>query len=114
MKKTVIISMLFLMLFGVSYAQKAKLDTIKIQTSGQCEMCKERIEKALVYEKGVKKANYDESNAIVTIIYNPAKTNPETLRKVITALGHDADDQLADPKAYAKLPNCCKKPKDRQ
>jgi hypothetical protein len=36
------------MIFGVSNAQIAKLDTIKIQTSGQCEMCKERIEKALI------------------------------------------------------------------
>jgi periplasmic mercuric ion binding protein len=113
MKKITLILTLLLMISVVGFAQKAKPDTIRIQTSGQCGMCKERIEKALVYEKGVKSAEYNEDNAVVTVIYNPAKTTPDKLRKVITALGHDADDQPGDPKAYSKLPNCCKKPQDR-
>lgn len=113
MKKIALIFALLLMISGVSFAQKVQNDTIKIQTSGQCEMCKDRIEKALAYEKGVKSAQYDESNAVVTIIYKPTKTNPDVLRKVITALGHDADGLPGDPKAYQNLPNCCKKPQDR-
>jgi copper chaperone CopZ len=114
MKKIILIFTLLLMVSGVGFAQKVKPDTIRIQTSGQCEMCKERIEKALAYEKGVKKADYNEENAVVTVIYNPAKTTPDKLRKAITVLGHDADDQPGDPKAYSKLPNCCKKPQDRK
>jgi len=113
MKKISLFSILLLMISVVGFAQKAKPDTIQNKTSGQCEMCKERIEKALVYEKGVKSAEYNEDNAVVSVIYNSAKTTPDKLRKVITALGHDADDQLGDPKAYSKLPNCCKKPQDR-
>jgi cation transport ATPase len=113
MKKSIFISMLLLMFVGVKKKKKTKLDTIQIKTSGQCGMCKERIEKVMVYEKGVKTADYDETTAVVTVIYNAQKTTPETLRKAITVVGHDADDQLADPKAYAKLPTCCKKPEDR-
>lgn len=113
MKKAMLMSALFLMIFGVGFAQKAKNETIKIQTSGQCGMCKERIEKALAYEKGVKSAVYDDSTAIVTVVYNPAKTSPEKIRLAITKLGHDADDQKGDAKAYSKLPDCCKKPEDR-
>ncbi len=75
-------------------------------------MCKERIEKALAYEKGVKNSDYDEKTAIVTVEYNPEKTTPEKIRKAITAVGHDADDQPADAKAYSKLPECCKKQKE--
>lgn len=113
MKKAMLMSALFLMIFGVGFAQKAKNETIKIQTSGQCGMCKERIEKALAYEKGVKSAEYNDSTAVVTVIYNPEKSSPEKIRTTITKLGHDADDQKGDAKAYAKLPDCCKKPEDR-
>lgn len=28
--------------------------------------------------------------------------------KIVSQLGYDADDIKADPKAYAKLPKCCK------
>jgi len=91
---------------------QGKLDTIVISTSAQCEMCKERIEKALAYEKGVKTSNLDMLTKSVSIIYNPAKTNPARLRKAISIAGYDADEVLADEKAYSKLPACCKKPED--
>lgn len=113
MKKAILMSAICMMIFGVSFAQKSKTETIKIKTSGQCGMCKERIEKALAYEKGVKKFDYDMATAIVTVEYKPSKTSPEKIRKAITVLGHDADDQLGDPKAYEKLPDCCKKPTDK-
>lgn len=113
MKKAILTSAIFLMIFGVSFAQKTKIDTVTIQTSGQCGMCKDRIEKALVYEKGVKKSNYDLATAKVTVIYNLKKTSHERICKAITDLGHDADDHLGEPKAYSKLPECCKKPVDK-
>jgi hypothetical protein len=43
------------------------------------------------------------------IVYNPKKTNPEQLKKVISSVGYDADEMLADKKAYDALPPCCKK-----
>mgnify|MGYP003573554558 CR=1 FL=1 len=86
-----------------------KTKEIKIQTSAICGMCEERIETNIAFEKGVKSVELDDKTKVVTIVYKTAKTDPEKLRKAISKLGHDADDVKADPKAYAKLPACCKK-----
>jgi len=90
----------------------SKFKEIKIQTSAQCEMCKERIEEALAFEKGVKNSELDLDSKIIEVIYYPGKTNPEKIRKAISKAGYDADDILADKKAYKKLPLCCRKPEE--
>jgi copper chaperone CopZ len=86
-----------------------KTKEIKIQTSAVCGMCEERLETNLAFEKGVKSVELDDETKILTIVYKTAKTDPDKLRKAISKLGYDADDVEADPKAYAKLPACCKK-----
>ena len=86
-----------------------KTDEVKITTSAQCEMCKERIEKALFKVKGVVSANLDLQTKAVTVIYRTHKTNVDALRQAINLAGYDADDSPADAKAYEKLPDCCKK-----
>lgn len=96
---------------GIS-AKGDKFEEIKIRTSSQCDMCKERIEEALAFEKGVKKSELDLETHIVTVSYNKEKTRPEDIRKAIAKAGYDADDVKADPRAYSKLPACCKKPED--
>ena len=111
MKKLLV---LFISVFLVASAgaMAAKLDTIKIKTSSQCGECKERIEEALAFERGVKKSELDLGTQIVTVTYKPGKTTPEKIRKAISKVGYDADDVPADPKAYNKLDACCKKPTD--
>ena len=89
-----------------------RLETIKIKTSSQCDMCKERIEEALAFEKGVKSSELDVETQIVTVSYKAGKTTPEKLRQAISKAGYDADDVAADTKKYEKLPACCKKPDD--
>jgi len=91
---------------------QGKTAEIKIKTSSQCEMCKERIEEALAFTKGVKKAELDLETRIVTVSYKKGKTDPAALRMAISKAGYDADDTKADKKAYEKLPACCKKPGD--
>lgn len=86
-----------------------KTATIKIKTSAQCGMCKERLEKAFAYEKGVKKSKLDVETAVFTIEYNPKKTTPEKLKEAVTKVGYDADELPANEKAYEKLPACCQK-----
>lgn len=91
-------------------AQKAKKTaTITIKTSAQCEMCKERIEKAMAYEKGVVSTNLDIETQVLTVKYKVAKTTPEKIKIAITKIGYDADDLKADLKAHDKLPKCCQK-----
>ena len=96
-----------------SMAQEKKKgsEEIKIQTSAVCGMCKDRIETNLSSEKGVKSVSLDTETKIVTVGYNPEKTNPESIRLAISKIGYDADNIKADPVAYEKLPVCCKKSK---
>ncbi len=82
---------------------------VKIKTSAICEMCKERIERNLAFEKGVKEADLDVKTKVVTIRYNPKKTDVTKLKANIAKTGYDAEDVTADPAGYAKLPSCCKK-----
>jgi copper chaperone CopZ len=94
---------------SIAQEKKKSTEEIKIQTSAVCGMCEERIETNIAYEKGVKKVELDDSTKIVTIGFDPRKTNPDQLRSAISKIGYDADDVAADPVAYEKLPACCKK-----
>ncbi|KPK87821.1 MAG: MerP protein [Bacteroides sp. SM23_62_1] len=89
-----------------------KFEEVKIKTSAQCEMCKERIEEILAFEKGVKSSDLNLESKVVTVLYNPARTTADKIRNAISHGGYDADGIKADPKAYEKLPTCCKKPDD--
>lgn len=112
--KLIWLSFIFVLGFVVqAQAQKTKkrkkVETISIKTSAQCGMCKDRIEKAMAYEKGVKKAVLDVDSKILTVTYKTRKTNPKKLRKAVSKVGYDADKVVAEEKAYSKLPMCCQK-----
>lgn len=111
MKKTAIFVLMMFLAAGL-HAADGKFDTIMIKTSSQCDMCKERIEEALAFEKGVKKSELNVETQICTVTYKKGKTSPEKIRVAISKVGYDADDVPADPKAYSKLDACCKKPDD--
>ena len=100
-----------LLITSTTFAQK-NTEEIKIKTSAQCEMCKTRIEEAMAFEKGIVSSNLDLEDKVLTVTYKTGKTTPEKIRKAVNAVGYDADDTMADPKAYADLPGCCKKPDD--
>ena len=73
-------------------------------------MCKETIEKDMAFEKGVKDSDLDLETLVLTVTYNPKKTDPETIRKRITKVGYDADSLKRDKEAFLKLPDCCQRP----
>lgn len=106
MKTKVFFSVLFSVLL---MAFSPKWSEIDIKVSSQCGECKEILEDGLRFEKGVKRAELTLRTHTLHIVYNPEKTNPETLRKAINNLGYDADSTAADSKAYEALPTCCKK-----
>ncbi|MCX6285405.1 MAG: heavy metal-associated domain-containing protein [Bacteroidetes bacterium] len=101
--------LIFILACGTAVSQDKKTETIKIKTSAVCDMCKDRIEQGMAFEKGVKNVVLDVETKIATITYIPSKTTPDDLRKALSKLGYDADNVLADKAAYAKLPACCKK-----
>ena len=104
-------SVLFLVLllsYQVNAVVPGKVEEIKIKTSAKCGMCKEKIEETLAFEKGVKRAVLDEKTKIVTVKYDPSKTDSLKIKTAISKAGYDADEVKKDMKAYEKLPKCCK------
>lgn len=113
MKNSILLTAFLLMAAFIVNAQSAKkTEVIKILTSAQCGQCKTRIETALAYEKGVVKSNLDVDSKILSVTYKVGKTTPENIRKVVAAVGYDADDVPANEQAYKNLPACCKKSDD--
>jgi len=106
--------LMLLFIAGSISAQTAKTKEISIKVSSQCNKCKETIEKTLAFEKGIVKSEVDIETSTVKVTYKPSKTTPEAIRKAISMAGYDADNIAADPKAYSRLSDCCKKPADRQ
>jgi len=100
---------MFLFLLAPAVLMAGPKVKIKIRTSAICEMCKERIEKNLTLSKGVKRAELDLNDKVVTVTYDVSKTTFEAVKKAITEVGYDADEAVADAKGYEKLPSCCKK-----
>lgn len=96
-------------LFSFNSYASGDMDTVRIKTSSQCDMCKETIEKQMAFEKGVKSAVLDVESSVLTVVYNPKKTNPDLIRKSVTEAGYDADDIPAVQQAYDNLHECCKK-----
>jgi copper chaperone CopZ len=95
-----------------SFAQEVK--SFEVQTSAQCEMCKDRLEKNLAFERGINSVELDMETKKLNIRYTIDKTNEVKIKNIISSLGYDADDVKADTNAYNKLPMCCKKPEDRK
>lgn len=106
---TIILTVILSFTLANSTLAQKEVKTIEIKTSSQCGECKERIEKAFAFEKGVKKARLDVDTKVLTVVYKTSKTNPDVIKKVVANVGYDADDVLADKEAYKNLPKCCKK-----
>jgi cation transport ATPase len=103
------ITILFLFIGIAAFSQSKKSEKVAIKTSAKCDDCKERIEKALAFEKGVKDVTVNLETAVVTVTYIPKKTNPASLKIAISSIGYDADEVKAEEKAYHALPLCCQK-----
>jgi periplasmic mercuric ion binding protein len=104
--KNIILVITTIFLAANVFAQNVE---VKIKTSAICGTCKKAIEHDLRFEKGVKEVSLDLDTKVVTVVYNPNKTDEEKIRIAITKIGYDADSIPADSVAYSKLPNCCKK-----
>lgn len=86
--------------------QKSKIDTIKFEVKGNCNMCKERIENAALI-KGVKWVEWDKTTDILTVIYRKDKIDIIEVHESIAEVGHTTDKMECNPEAYNKLPACC-------
>jgi copper chaperone CopZ len=100
---------IFLVLFMfLQLTARAQQDTVFIKTSAVCKTCKKKIEGDISFEKGVKKVNLDLNTKVLMVVYDSRKTSPEKLRLAVTQTGYDADTIPRNPKAFKRLPDCCK------
>ena len=90
-------------------AEPPKTAELKIKTSAKCGMCKKRIERDLGVSKGIVHSNLNLDDKVVTITYNTKKTSPEKIKEVISKIGYDADEVVANQKSHDALPGCCQK-----
>ncbi|MCX6270022.1 MAG: efflux RND transporter periplasmic adaptor subunit [Bacteroidetes bacterium] len=93
---------------GMDMPASGSTEKLKITVSGNCEMCKARIEKAAKSVKGVTKAVWTAKTKILQVEYDTSLDNPDVIYKVIADAGHDNEKYKADDKVYEALPACCK------
>ena len=104
MKKTLLLPLLLLIGFFTSATAQTTETTFPV--SGNCSMCKKRIETALDV-KGVQEAVWNVDTKKVTIKYKASKISEDELKKLIASAGYDTPGYTADSAAYKKLPDCC-------
>lgn len=109
--KYFLFAMMAMFVFTNSYSQTKSNNTVTktdvVKVSGNCGMCKERIETAAKAD-GVSRAEWNKETKNLTLVYNPSKVKNEDIQKKIAAAGHDTEKFKADDKVYNSLPGCCK------
>ena len=79
-----------------------------MEVGGLCGMCKTNIEQAAQGVDGVIKAEWDRESKILTLEFDPAKTQLGAISKAIANVGYDTEMDKADDEVYVALPDCCK------
>ena len=107
MKKTIILTIAALMTFSVSSAyaaatevtatssltdkkpakKKGELKEVTFDVHLHCENCMKKVQENISFEKGVKDLHVCLDDQTVSIKYDAAKTNEETLKNAIIKLG---------------------------
>lgn len=107
-EKIIISFTIFILISLQIHAQKTdnNVDTTWFQVSGVCNMCKARIENAVLI-KGVKYAEWEKESQLLTVIYKTGKVSQEELEQAVTEAGHDTENYKANEETYEKLPDCC-------
>ncbi|MBK8884574.1 MAG: heavy-metal-associated domain-containing protein [Bacteroidales bacterium] len=111
----IFLTLLFAVILGVTTSAQthdhssmtmasSKTETFKV--FGKCDMCKARIEKTVKAE-GATENVWDVKTQMLTVTFDPSKTNKDAISKKLAAVGHDTEKYKATNEAYANLPGCC-------
>jgi len=82
-----------------------------IQVSGNCDMCKERIEDAALSVAGVSSAKWSADKQELHVNYQSNKANTDKIQKAIAGVGHDTEKYKAADDVYNALHECCQYPR---
>jgi hypothetical protein len=102
LKKFLIVTIL---LSAVIFAQDKKVIESKFTVSGNCGMCKTRIEKTLKIDE-VKYSSWNKTSKILKVMHD-STISVDSLKQRLAKVGHDTDKFKADNEVYKSLPNCC-------
>jgi mercuric ion binding protein len=89
---------------NAAFAQ-SKTDSIKV--SGNCGMCKKRIEAAAKVD-GVTAAEWSAKTKMLSLSYDSKKIKLDDVQRKLADVGHDTPQFKASDAVYDKLPGCCK------
>jgi copper chaperone CopZ len=104
MKKILIIVAVLMTTLTFAQNKNAKAS---LEVDGVCLMCKSRIEKASLNTKGVKSAVWNVETHELRLIFDERKTNLDSIKNSIVAVGHDTKTLKATDEAYATVHPCC-------
>ena len=76
----------------------------------QCGMWSDKIASGLDKLEGVVKVDVDLEKKVGKVVYKAGVIDLGVIEKAIAAIGYDANDTPAEPKAYSGLDMCCKVP----
>jgi membrane fusion protein, copper/silver efflux system len=94
------------MMNGIQTTGSGRMQT-SFNVSGNCNMCKERIEKAALSVNGVIAAEWDSGTKKIAVEFDSEKTDQAIIQKAIAKVGHDTELFKADDVTYRLLPECC-------
>ena len=92
---------------AVSMVAVAQTKTETFKVSGNCGMCKSKIEKT-AKAAGATEANWNEDTKNLTVTYASSTTNTAKIQQKIADVGYDNVGFKSTMEAYNKLPGCCK------
>jgi periplasmic mercuric ion binding protein len=105
MKLLNVVFVLFASTVSISAFAQAKTDSFAV--SGECKMCKKKIETA-AKAAGATYANWDVTSKVITIKYNSESSNAAKIQQGIATAGYDTPTVKASEAAYNGLDDCCK------
>ena len=101
MKHTILFSLLL-----ISTILFAKNITTQFEVTGNCEMCKEKIEETLDV-RGISYANWNTETKMLTVRFNDKKVSLYDIHKMISNVGYSTEKIPADSKSQAQLKKGC-------
>ena len=92
-----------------SFAQKVKTESFKV--SGECGMCKKKIENA-AKQAGATYASWSPATKVLKVTYNVNAGSVSAIQETIANTGYDTPGYKASDEAYNSLDECCKYARD--
>jgi len=107
MKHLVILIITMLSFTAVSNATGIKnAKTVAVKVSGNCEMCKAKIDAAST-KKGLSKGDWNADTKVLSLTFDSKKTTADEFLKQVALAGYDNEKYMAPDDTYANLPGCC-------